>query len=385
MRGSIVKRETKKGTVVYDIVFDIGRDPLTGKRKQKRMRGFRTKKEAEAKLAEMVAQVERGTYLEPSKTTVGEYLQQWLEAHQVSVGAKTAATYAQIVRDHIVPYIGHIQLTKLKPIHIQQMYAAILEGERRDKKQGRISPTTVKHIHATLRKALNDAVRWQLIPSNPANAVTPPKQEPRECRAAEETEIRKVLGAFEGTLLEMPVYLALTTGARLGEILALRWEDVDLASGVLYIRRALGRNPLTGELEFKEVKTPKSRRAIEIGPTTVERLRKWRVRQQEMRLAAGPAWQDHGLLCCREDGSPLNPHTVSARFSIKVRKLGLALRFHDLRHTHATMLLKAGVNPKVVSERLGHSRVGMTLDTYSHVLPTMQREAAKAIEQLIRM
>ncbi|MDN5294379.1 MAG: hypothetical protein PWQ31_1684 [Eubacteriales bacterium] len=194
-----------------------------------------------------------------------------------------------------------------------------------------------------------------------------------------------LLKAFEGSLLEIPVYLALATGARLGEILALTWEDMDLAKGVLHIRRALSKNRLTGALEFKEVKTQKSRRAIEIGPATVERLKKHRVHQREMRLAAGPVWQDYGLVCCREDGSPLNPHTVSARFSEKAAELGLKLGFHDLRHTHATMLLKAGINPKIVSERLGHSTVGMTLDIYSHVLLTMQREAARAIERVIKM
>lgn len=382
MRGSITKRTLKDGTVVYDIVLDT----RTGgeKRRQKRVRGFKSRKEAEAALAGLIHEVEKGTYLEPEKATLGEYLEEWLKAHALSVSPRTLANYALYVREHIIPAIGHIPLAKLRPLHIQRFVASLMTGGRKDKRKlPALSPTTVRHVYTTLHKALADAVKWQLVPYNPASGVTAPKRNRKECAVLDKKDIPRLLEAFSGGVMEMPVFLGITTGMRLGEILALRWEDVDLAGGKIHVRRSLSKNRLNNQLEFKEPKTTKSRRTVEIGPEVVARLKKHKARQLEMRLAAGPRWKEHGLVCCRGDGTPIDPSTASARFSKAAEKLRLRLGFHDLRHTHATLLLQSNVNPKIISERLGHAAVSITLDLYSHILPGMQAPAVQAVEGLL--
>ena len=201
--------------------------------------------------------------------------------------------------------------------------------------------------------------------------------------ALSEEEARKILQAAEGTCAYTPIALALYTGARLGEILALSWEDVDLAAGCIFIRQALKRSR-TGELLIDAPKTRGSRRRVEIGPETAAVLKRQKKLQAEWRLKAGPLWQDTGLVCTREDGSPINPHAMSSLFHKVAAKAGVRAGFHSLRHTHATLLLKADVNLKIVQERLGHASISITGDLYSHVKPGMQKEAAALIEQALK-
>lgn len=379
MRGCIVKRGKK-----YSIVLELERDPMDKeKRNQKWISGYRTRKEAEADLARKISEIERGTYFEASKTSVSEYLEYWLETHKSTIAESTYNRYRNLINYQLVPGLGHIPISKLKPAHVQGLYSSMQKGERKDGQKGSVSPTTIHHAHCVLHKAMDDAVKWQLIPVNPADSVTPPKRLRKECRVAVEKDVEKILETVKDTYLEMPVYLALSTGARLGEILGLQWKDVDLQNGVIYIRQGLMRRK-TGEIVFSQTKTPKSRRAVEIGPETIAKLKHHQTRLKEWKLKAGPAWQKLDLVCCLQDGSLINPHSTSSRFHKITSKLGLKLGFHDLRHTHATILLKAGTNPKIVSERLGHSTVGMTLDRYSHVLPTMQREAAAVVEGFLK-
>lgn len=375
MRGSIVKRGK-----TYSIIVEMERDHETGKRRQKWISGFKTKREAEAELARKIAEIENGTFIDSKKVTLNDYMRHWIEIHKSTISERTHLRYMQLINLHIKPLLGEMLMTKIKPMHIQKFYTDMANIPRKDGKEGNISPTTIYHAHNVLHKAFKDAVKWQIISVNPVSAVTPPRRNKKECRVLDNKSILQVLEVVKGTYLEMPVYLGLSTGGRLGEILGLQWADVDLKKGIIYIRQSMMRKE-DGTLALTQTKTPKSRRAIEIGPDTIKKLKAHKIEQASWKLAAGEAWQENNLVCCLQDGRAINPNSLSSRFSKLVRKAGLNLGFHDLRHTHATMLLKAGVHPKIVSERLGHSTVGMTLDVYSHVLPTMQREAATLIEK----
>jgi integrase len=249
--------------------------------------------------------------------------------------------------------------------------------------EGGLSAQSVVHLHRVLHRALAQAVKWQLRARNPVDAVEPPKPERREMRALDEDQTAELLSVLEGRRLYIPVLLAVTTGLRRGELLGLRWSDVDLASGTLTVQQTLEQTK--DGLRFKSPKTHRSRRSIVLPEMTVEALGSHRAAQAEEKLALGPAWDEHGLVCPRQGGAPSAPDVFSTAFAAFVRRSGMKpFRFHDLRHSHATHLLRAGVHPKVVSERLGHSSVGITLDTYSHVLPGMQQDAVRLIDVALR-
>lgn len=383
MRGSVIKRTGKNGAVYYDIVFDAGRDPVTGKRKQKWLRGFNTKKDAEKALAQAIAEVERGTYLEPVKITVGEYLRYWLDHVRHKVAPKTVDGYANIIEKHLVPALGSILLCKLQPLHLQRYYEQSLREGRKDTKKSLgpgLSTQTVLHHHRVLHSALEQAVKWQLVARNVADAVEPPRPQRGTPAAVTEEEALAVLDALRDTYAYTPVLLALGTGMRMGEILGLRWQDADLNAGVLYLRQTYQK--AGGEYIFRPAaKTKGSIRPVPVPPFVVRELKAHRKQQLEWKLKAGSAWQDFDLICTMQDGTPIKPTTLSKYFGTVARSLGLRMKFHDLRHAHATLLLKWGVHPKIVAERLGHSTTRLTLDTYSHVTPTMQDEAVKLLEE----
>jgi integrase len=386
VRGSIVKRTGKNGTVYYDVVFDVGRDPVTGKRKQKRMRGFATKKEAEKALAQAIAEVERGTYLDPAKITVGEYLDRWFANHARKLSPTTRRRYEGIIRHQLRPGLGSIPLQKLTPLHIETFLGHLEREGRRDNKKSKppgLAPGTVTYAYRVLHAALEQAVEWEMLARNPAARVEPPKVEKQEPKVLTEAEATHLLDTLRETYLYLPAFLALYTGMRLGEILGLRWEDVDLKNEVIHVRQASVQTR-AGKPEYKPPKSAKGRRTVDISPAVVRELKAHRKRQLEWKLKAGSAWRDTGLVCTWEDGSPINPPSLGSRFRVLARRAGFAISFHDLRHTHASLLLKAGVPLKVAQERLGHATITLTGDTYTHLLPTMQREAALKLEALLR-
>lgn len=379
MKGSLVQR----GSHWY-AVLDLPRGP-DGRRRQKWHKLTATgKREAQKELAKLLADLARGTYIEPGKLTVGEYLEKWLADYaRVNVSAKTLERYEGIVRQHLIPNLGSYPISKLQPLHIQEYYSRALRGGRLDGRPGTLSPTTVLHHHRVLREALAQAVRWQIIPRNPADAVEPPRPAKKEMQVLTAEQIVRVLEAARGTYLYIPILLATATGMRRGEILALRWQDVDLAAGTISVVRSLEQTK--AGLSFKEPKTARSRRVVVLPTFAVEALRKHRIRQVEQRLQVGPAWQDHGLVCCREDGTPIRPDSITVLYKAVLRRAGVPrVRFHDLRHSHATLLLGQGVHPKVVSERLGHSQIAVTMDLYSHVSLPMQQEAVQKLDNLLR-
>lgn len=377
MQGYIRKR----GQGSYQITIDLPRG-VDGERRQKFISIKGTKREAQAKLAELQHEINGGTYIDPKKLTLGGYLRQWLPQASTGLSGKTAERYAEIVEKHLIPALGGIEIAKLKPLHIQAYYTEALVSGRRDGKGG-LAARTIEYHHHVLHKALNDAVKWELMMRNPASVVQVPKADEFQGDPLTGEEVTRLLFAARGTAWYISVLLAVTTGMRRGEICALTWDNVDLLQGKLAVRQTLEATRQNG-LRFKEPKTAKSKRVIDLLPMTVEALKQHRKQQDDLRYQLGGLYQDNNLICCKDDGQPYNPDSISHNFHRVIDRADLQQRrFHDLRHTHATLMLEIGIPPKVVQERLGHSSIVVTQDRYTHVLPTVQKDAATKLQFLL--
>lgn len=356
---------------------------LDGKRHQRMVscKGM-TKRQAEQKLRDVLTSIANGGYVEPDNMTLAQFLEKWLADYaKTSVGAKTYERYSEIVRQHIIPNLGALPLRKLRPLHIQEYYTKALKSGRLNGKGG-LSARSVLHIHRLLHRAFVQAAKWQLLTTNPVDCVEPPKVRRPEMVTVTAEQISQLLQAAQGTVFYAPVALAATTGMRRGEILALRWEDVDFERSAIRISRSLGQTK--AGIFFKEPKTPESRRTIAVSRYTLNILEKHKEDQRSEKSAMGTAYQDQGLVCAMPDGSPISPQYVSDNFRWVVKRAGLPhMTFHGLRHSQATILIASGVPVKVVSEMLGHSNTSITQDLYTHVLPTMQRQAADTLDRLL--
>ena len=374
MKGHIRKR----GKSSWAVVLDMGRD-ADGKRRQKWHSISGNRKDAQRELARLLNELNTGAYVEPSRMTISEFLDRWLADYaKPKVSPKTFERYQEMTDGHIRPALGSYLLPKLAPLHIQAFYSHALAAGRKDGRGG-LSAQSVVHFHRLLHKALAQAVKWQLLARNPVDAVEPPRAERKEMRALDEDETANLLGLLAENRLYMPTMLAVTTGLRRGEILGLRWGNVDLVAGTLTVVQSLEQTK--DGLRLKTPKTQRSRRSVALPAMTTAALRLHRSKQAEERLALGPVYDDEGFVCARPGGASWAPDVFSTAFAACVRRSGMKpFRFHDLRHTHASHLLRAGVHPKIVSERLGHSSVGITLDTYSHVLPGMQEGAVQLLD-----
>ena len=381
MNGSVVK----KGNRWYVIIEQ--RDAETGNRKREWHSGFRTKREAEAARVEILSRLQRGAYVTPSTRTLGEYLtKEWLPSIEASVRPSTLQSYEQAVRNHLIPRLGSFRIQDLRAPHINALYAHLLT-DGHSKRRGGLSPKTVRNVHVVLRKALRDAVRWSRLSVNPADSANPPKVRDagsRDLKTWTAEELRRFLETERG--LRSSVYVAFlltaTTGMRRGEVLGLRWRDCDLEAHHLSVRQTLV--SVAYKLHFSTPKTKRSQRLITLDRRTTTALREHRAAQAQKRLVAGSVWQDHDLVFCRDDGSPTHPDSFSHTFERQVAASNLPrIRLHDLRHTHASLALAAGIHPKVVSERLGHANISITLDTYSHVIPSLQQEVADVVADLV--
>jgi integrase len=379
VRGHIRKRGG-----AWSVVVDTGRDPGSGRRRQKWHSGFRTRKDAQRALADILSRLDRGTYVEPSRQTVAEYLAEWLAAIRTRVRPGTWESYERNVRSHIDPAIGSTRLQDLSAATLNRFYADLLAAGRADGK-GPLSPRTVRYIHTIVRKALHDAVRWNRLARNVADTADPPS--PRAAKAAAMTtwsaaQLRRFLQSIRDDRLYPAFLLAATTGMRRGEVLGLHWCDVDLDAARISIRHAL--ITVRYELAWSTPKTDRGRRTVALDPATVEALRSRRARQLEERLLLGSSYRDDDLVFCQPDGTPIHPDSFSGLFERLVARADLPrIRFHDLRHTHASLALAAGVHPKVVSERLGHADIALTLNTYSHAIPALQESAASVVANLV--
>ena len=372
MQGHIRKRSTDS----WSVVVNMGRDPRTGKRKQlwRTVRG--TKREAEALLVQILHQRENGVDMAPGRVTLGEFLDKWLSSHaEPNTAPKTFIRYEQLIRVHLKPALGGVLLAKLRPLQVQDAYNEI-------KAKG-LSNRTVLHCHRVLRQALQHAVKWGLLARNPTDAVDAPRPKRFEVNALRPDQARLLQEAADESRYGPLVRAALTTGLRQGELLGLRWKDVELDAGVLSVRQTCQWLPGKGFV-FGEPKSRKSLRAVTLPASVVDALRRHRAAQLEERLAAGPAYVDRDLVFADPVGRPTHISTLRKYWLALTAAIGLnGLRFHDLRHTHASLLLQQGVHAKVVSERLGHATTAITMDIYSHVAPGLQVDAARRFDEVL--
>jgi integrase len=334
-------------------------------------------KDVEKKLAEAMGDAAKGFVFDDENLTVGEYLDRWLsDAVRGTVRESTFSRDKYLATNHIKPSIGRIKLRNVSALHLQGLY--------RDRLDSGLSGSTVQKMHHVLHKALSQAVRWNLIPRNPADSVKAPTASTKEMHPLSAPEARQLLEAAgeAGDRLEALYVLAVHTGMRRGELLGLKWDDVDLDGSTVRVRRTLTRKG-TGYV-LGEPKTKKSRRTVRLTQRAVDALRSHRRRQLEEKLAAG-RYEDSGLVFAGEGGGLINPSNLRQRsFLPLLERAGLPqITFHDLRHTCASLLFQKNIHPKFVQELLGHASVSITLDTYSHMLPGMGGEAADAIGEAL--
>lgn len=358
-----------------------------GKRQQRRYTVKGTRRDAERELARIVHELNTGAFVAPSKMTTGEWLEHWLSVKRSRIAARTWERYDQIVRNDLVPAIGAVPLQKLAPSHIEAMEtAALTSGRRRGAGEG-LSPRTIVHIHGVLRTALEHAVMQDAIPRNPADRVKPPRPTDREMHALDEEQTAQLFTAARQTPFFIAVVIASATGMRRGEIMGLRWEDVALdpatLAGSVTVRRAT--EVTRAGVGEKAPKTKKGRRVIPLPRYAVEELLRHKGRQAEAKLGLGPGYQDCGRVVTWADGSPMHPDYVTHAFRKLLLKEGLPrIRFHDLRHSHASQALTQGTEITVVSERLGHANPSITLNVYSHVLKGRHEVAAERMDEAMR-
>jgi len=363
MKGS-VKKDKRTGKYFY--IVDIGIDPLTGRRKQKKKRGFITKKEAENALTKLLSEVHTGVYVEPSKLLYGEYLESWFNTKKYSIGIQTAKVPKGYLNTRIITSLGSIKLAKLTSLHMQNDVNSLRdEGLKRG---------TIEKIVKIIRNSLDHAIDLELITKNVAVKTKLPKVDKEELTVWNEYEVQLFLKAAQDSRYSIVFHMALVTGMRQGELLGLRWKDVDLEKGHLNISQTLSHDG----------KTKSSLRKILLPVSTVAKLNKHRAVVLKEKLSQGEENQGNDLVMCTPSGTPINTANVRRSLNALIKKAAVPkIRFHDLRHTHATLLLAKGVNVKVISEQLGHSNIKITLDTYSHVLPTMEEDAVNKIEEIL--
>lgn len=364
----------KDGGWAYRV--DAGVHPDSGKRRQVSKQGFTTRHAAEEALMEVLAEARPVTVGSRAAMNVRGYLDEWFIDARPSLRATTAGNYEQAIR-RLDKHLGAVSLQSLTPMHVQRCYTELLASGGRDGKP--LAPKTVRHAHIVLRKALGDAARMGVVSRNVAALARPPSDDRAEMATWSADELRRFLAAIDGHPHEIGLRLLAATGLRRGEVLGLRWRDVDLDLAQLSIANTI--SEVGAQVVMGPPKTSKSRRMVYLDRRTVASLREHRDRQHEWKLAAGADWDTaHDWVLTDELGGYVRPQSMSYEWRVLMGKLDLpTIRLHDLRHTHATLALKAGVHPKVVSERLGHATVGITLDLYSHVAPSLAKDAAEQI------
>jgi len=369
-RGSIFKKNDR-----WAFRVDAGVDSSTGKRRQMLRQGFKTKREAETALAAAQQSVEKGTVVSKSSMKVDAWLDDWLASQRHRVKESTHHSYV-ITSKRIRSGLGHVQVQLLTPLQIEAFYSDLVNHGRADGTG--LSPKTVRNTHTVLRKALADAERLGIVHRNAAASARGPKVERPEFNVWSDDEVKRFLAAAKENRLYAAFFLLVTTGMRRGEALGLRWSDLNLGTetGAATIAQTL--TNVDGRLTFGTPKTRGSRRLISLDPRTVEELRRHRSRQAEEQLRVGPDWEGlRDLVFTDEVGRPVRPEWLSKDFGRIAEAARVPrIRLHDLRHTYATIAMKEGEAAKVVSERLGHSTINITLDLYSHVTDGIHRESA---------
>lgn len=363
--GSVYRR--KDGRWVAQI-------PLENNRKK--LIYCKSEKEANVALRKALHDLEKGMLATGPQQTLKSYLINWLEKVQKpDVRATTYNNNHSAIYKHIIPALGHHTLQRLHPRHIQDFYGSKLD-------EG-LSAGMVKNIHSVLHKALNNAIRWDLIARNPCDLVTQPKAKRHEAHPLTQEQVRQLLDAARGYQMEALLTVAVTTGMRQGEILGLHWQDIDFQAGALEVRRSIARAGKEG-LKVHEPKTAKARRKIAL-PAFVVEILKWHRERQQAMCNPDVSGEDIKVVFSTYSGGYTHPVDLYRRFKKVLKVAGLPnVRFHDLRHSAATLLLKMEIHPKIVQEILGHSSIGITMDIYSHVLPSMQQDAMRKMNDLLK-
>lgn len=367
--GTIVQRSDGR----WEAKIDLGY--VNGKRTRKSFYG-KTRKEVAAKLAKALREREQGLPVESERETVKSFLERWLEdTARPRLAPRTFESYEMICRVHLIPALGRIRLAKLTPQDVQRyMNQKLAAG---------LSARTVAGHRAVLRKALNDALAWGIVARNAAELASPPKQPKHERRYLTPDEAKYLLTAIQGHRLEPLVITALGLGLRQAEVLGLRWEDIDEEAGVVWPRMQVQR--LRGQgLVLRELKSAKSATPLPLPDVVAAALRQQRKRVLEMRLAAGPAWREHGLVFPSEVGTPQEPRNVARAWDRLRRQIGMPwLGMHGLRHGFGSLLAARGVHPRVAMELMRHSQFSLTMEIYTHVAPELAREAVREIDRAL--
>jgi integrase len=378
-----VRRHRGEGTVVrrkdgrWQAGISLGKDETTGKRRRLTRYG-RTKDEAYEKLHKALEEQRKGLLMRSDQQTVGYFLDDWLEhVHRPTLKIGSYVKYRQCLDTHIIPHLGHIKLQRLHQSQVQAFYTRKLD-------EG-FAPSMIHLLHAILHKALDHAVKWEYVARNVCDFVNLPRLvKKREPQFLTEEQALHLLETLRGHRLEVMVALALSTGMRRGELLALRWNDINLEAGSIQLQRTAARYLKYGVYE-NEPKSDSSRRQILLPGRIMEMLEQHRASQLQIQQHAGSDWQNLGLVFTNRMGGFINPRVVNERFNAAVKAAGLPpMHFHDLRHSAATLLLAMGVHPKVVQELLGHSKISMTMDLYSHAIPSLQQGAMESMDTFLR-
>jgi integrase len=361
--------------------YSLGTDPASAKRRIVTTTVKGDRRAAEKELRRRLHTMDSGEHVDPTRMILRTWLATWLDTIRHEVSPKTHERYSEIVNNFLIPALGNLALTKLAPSHIQEAYNKWAIGGRRDGKKGGLSPLTRRYFHVILRSALGRAVEQQVLARNPADIFRKrlPKVERKEMVTLNVEESERLLEGIKDSRGYWPVMLAHATGMRRGEILAVRWKNTDLDRGVISVLQSL--EQIKTGLRFKDTKNSRNR-LVTLPAFAVEELRRLKREQAEELLALGIRQTGETLVCCGPDGEPLQPRNLTHQFTIlraRIKDLP-RVRFHDLRHSHATQLLKDGVHPKVTQERLGHSTITTTMDLYSHVTDTMQTDAAAKLD-----
>ncbi|MEH7523876.1 site-specific integrase [Bacillus sp. JJ1503] len=377
MKGSIKK---DKNTGLFYYVVDIGKEPITGKRRQKKKRGFKSKEEAEVALAKLISNSRQSTAVSQSNMTLNEYMIQWFIERKNKVERTTYNNNKAFFKYYISPALGCIKLSDMSPILLQN-FANNLTAK------GNLSAGTIHKIFDVLKVVFQRAVIFKLISENYAKYVELPKLRKKEMNVWDLDQVNYFLSEIKeirkADFYYTAYIIALLTGMRQGEILGLRWKDVSFNKKLIYIRQVLTHD---GKELRLGTKTIAGLRTISISDTLCEHLQKTKNDIKELKRIYGKKFQDNDLVICTKKGSPVNSSNLIRAFKKDIQKVGLPIiRFHDTRHTHATMLIEQNINPKLISERLGHARIGITLDIYSHVLPSMQQQVADKLDEMISL
>lgn len=367
-----VHKDEERGT--YWFVASAGKDSH-GNRRQIKRRGFRTEKEAMKEMRKLLQQVDDNTYVKNSNIKYSEFLQgEWLESKALKVRSVTLGTYTLNIKKHIVPYFQNREMGKITTQLIEQFYAHL------SKKVG-LSERSIQDIHKIVKSSFNTAVKRKYLSYSPAADAEAPKVPRKEMSVWNLEETVRFLKLCDKSDLHIAFLLALTTGMRQSEILAVRWRDWDTEKGVLHVRQTLSHD---GKQIYQDTKTRSSTRTITLIQRTLDSLKEHRKKIDKQRKSAGSYYKDYDLIVCTKLGTPVNPRNLLRTFYDLMKKAKVPkIRFHDLRHTVATLMLSSNINPKIVKEILGHSDIRVTLDTYSHVLPSVHKETAQQYGNMI--